>query len=171
MFSFLLALFSLLYHSLCFWSFTHLTFVSSFTKVFAAFGNSNFFLKWSCRENSKKLNKNFQVKSHREAPGANQGGHPWSRRPGGAATPWPRPQAPQPGTSSSSLSFSPKTWVLLLELAFLLFFCPKLRSLSTTYCLSWDFSKYSLVCNSSTLPIRYLIGGFISEYLVVLGDV
>src|SRR3954471_21276402 len=32
-------------------------------------------------------------------------------------------------------------------------------------------SKYSLVCDSSTPPIRFLIGGFISDYLVVLGVV
>ena len=32
-------------------------------------------------------------------------------------------------------------------------------------------SKYSLVCDSSTPPISFLIGGFISEYLVVLGAI
>ena len=32
-------------------------------------------------------------------------------------------------------------------------------------------NKYSLVCNSSTPPIRFLVGGFICEYLVVLGAV
>src|SRR6187399_2775754 len=32
-------------------------------------------------------------------------------------------------------------------------------------------NKYSLVCNSSTPPIRFLVGGFICEYLVVPGAV
>ena len=70
-----------------------------------------------------------------------------------------------------SLSFFPNRRVLALELAFLLF-------LEVIFDLSpqpiiWAeiLRKYFLVCNSSTPPIRFLIGGFICVYLVVLGAV
>ena len=72
--------------------------------------------KFSKMKLSEKFQKNknqfFCRKSDPEAPGADQGGHPWSRRRAGAA--WPlaapigrlAPQATFPGTSSSTLSLS-----------------------------------------------------------------
>src|SRR3954470_6750503 len=105
------------------------------------------FEKFSTVKLSRKLQKkyiqSFQVKGHQRAPVANQGGHHQARRPGGAAQPLAAPptllggpHAPWWHLSPHSLSFFPKTRVLPLVLASLLFLSSYLRSLLLATCLT-----------------------------------
>ena len=71
----------------------------------------------------------------------------------------PPPSSLSKNTSSALLL----AFLLFLEAIFDLSLQPTVRA--------EIFSKYSLVCNSFTPPIRFLIGGFICEYLVALGAV
>ena len=108
--------------------------------------------------------------------GPARGTHQWPRRPAGAACPLAAPIGRLGPTGPASrwvfflsLSFSPKTRVLLLFLcsccSWRRFFDLSLQPIIWAEILS----KYSLVCDSSTPPIRFLIGGLICEYSVVLG--
>src|SRR4051812_48412061 len=108
--------------------------------------------------------------------GLTRGGHQWPRRPAGAAWPLAAPTGRLGPTCPSSryvffllLLLSPKTRVLHFVLAFLLFL-EEIFDLSLQPTIRAEIlSKYSLVCNSFTPPIRFLIGGFICEYLIALG--
>src|SRR4051812_37515551 len=126
----------------------------------------------------KNLNKNFHAGSDPEAPGADQGGPPvaqaasWRGLPPGRAHRAPGPPRaasqvcllPTPSSLSKNTSSAPVLAFLpFLEVIFDLSLQPTIRD--------EILSKYSLVCNSFTPPIRFLIGGFICDYLVVFGAV
>src|SRR3954469_16814008 len=96
-----------MYPSLCFWSFTSLTFVSSFTEVFAAFGTLIFFSKVKLSGKfQKNRNKNFQVKCEPEAPGADQGGPPLAQE--------ARWRGPTPGRANKAPGAHRDPWLASL---------------------------------------------------------
>src|ERR1041385_1989495 len=71
---------------------------------------------------------------------------------------------PPPSSLSKNTSYAPVlAFLLFLEAIFDLSLQPIIRA--------EILSKYSLVCNSFAPPIKFLIGGFICEYLVALGAV
>src|ERR1041385_5265372 len=138
--------------------------------MFCSFLNSEKFSTVKFSEKfQKNKNKNFHAGSDPEAPGTDQGGHQWPRRPGGAACPLAAPTGRLGPTGPTSRYFffllllSPKTRVLHFVLAFLLFL-EAFFDLSLQPTIRAEIlSKYSLVCNSFTPPIRFLIGGLICE--------
>ena len=128
-----------------------LTFVSSSWKFLQLFELWKILYSEVAQKITKNYIQSFQVKGHQEAPVADQGDHHQARRPGGAAQPLAAPptllggpHAPWWHLSPHSLSFFPKTWVLPLVLASLLFLSSYLRSLLLATCLSWFLEQVLL---------------------------
>ena len=140
------------------------------------------FEKFSTVKFSEKFQENYIKNFHNgrdpKSPGASQGGPPVAQ-----AASWRGPAPGRahraPGAHRSRLQVSLLPLSLFLSenmssapvLAFLLFL-EAIFDLSLQPIIRAEIlNKYSLVCNSSTPPIRFFVGGFICEYLVVLGAV